>query len=275
MRPHHTNLNLLTSTTVVALALVCLVLGVSLVLLSMAHQEASRYDIPHPGEASSGDFLTVQPLSPGIWVHTSWRYMPGVAAPVPSNGLIVQENDSLWIVDTASGSDLTTDLLDWIDTEIRLPVRGAVASHFHDDAMGGTSVLEESGIPTWAHPLTIRLAEEHGPPSSLLPLPALVRGEAVRLAGGIEIFYPGPGHSPDNIMAWIERQGVLFAGPAVRPVTARSLGHTEAADLLEWAEAIGRTIDRYREARVVVPSHSPLGGPDLLTHTLNLLGDAR
>ena len=39
----------------------------------------------------------------------------------------------------------------------------------------------------------------------------------------IEAFYPGPGHSPDNIVVWIPEARVLFGGCLVKSAGAKGL----------------------------------------------------
>jgi glyoxylase-like metal-dependent hydrolase (beta-lactamase superfamily II) len=215
-----------------------------------------------------GADLEVAELAPGVYRHTSWRVLPG-GARFPSNGLIVREGDRLLLVDTAWGEEPTERLLGWIESELRSPVARAVVTHSHDDRLGGGAVLARHGIPFVAQPLTLRLAAAKG-----LPVPTAVdgldaAGSAVRL-GSAELFYPGPAHAPDNLMVWLPESRILFGGCAVRAAAARDLGNVADADLAGWPVAIRRALERYGEARIVVPGHGDPGGPELLRHTLTL-----
>ncbi|MEZ4425501.1 MAG: subclass B1 metallo-beta-lactamase [Gemmatimonadota bacterium] len=219
-------------------------------------------------EIPPADRLTFERLADGVWMHTSWTTYGGV--PLPSNGLIVQEGDGLVLIDTAWGADLTRTLLAWIDTEIGLPVVRAYATHFHDDRLIGSPVLAERGIPFYALPLTIELAADQGVPLPR-PLPALRAGEA-HTAGAVEIFFPGGAHTRDNITVWVPSARLLFGGCAVRPADTDSPGNTADADVEAWPRSIARLEARYPEAALVVPSHGPPGGVELLAHTRAIFG---
>lgn len=209
-------------------------------------------------------------LAPGVWIHTSYYTYPN-GSRFSSNGLVVREGDRLTLVDTAWGERLTATLLDRIEQEVRLPVRLAIVTHAHGDRTAGADVLRERGIPVHAHPRTIALALETGLPPPTDSLPGLAEPGSAMSVAGVEIFYPGPGHSPENLMVWVSQARVLFGGCAVRPGDATTLGNTAHADRASWPKAIERATKRYLRVEAVVPGHGAVGGAEILSHTLSLL----
>lgn len=211
--------------------------------------------------------LAVSEIGPGVWVHTSWHEFAS-GARFPANGLIVRDGDGLVLVDTAWGRERTAELLDWMDSELGLPVTLAIVTHFHDDSMGGTPVLAERGIRFVSGELTRELggAAEASPPESVGDL---VPGEAVRIAS-VEIFYPGSGHSRDNLVVYVPGEKVLFGTCAVRHPDFPGQGNTADADLEGWPVAIGRVRERYPEVEIVVPGHGSPGDASLLSHIIGL-----
>lgn len=215
--------------------------------------------------------LRVEEIRPGLWLHTSWGVLDD-GSRFPSNGLVVEAGDSLVLIDTAWGEPETERLLAWIDTAFAAPLRGAVVTHWHDDRTAGIGALRRRGIPVRGHPLTARLTAEKGAPApdALAGLDA--PGSAVAV-GGVEVFFPGPGHTFDNVMVWVPSAGALFGGCAVRELATTSLGNTADGDLREWPVSIERARARYGSAvSVVVPGHGSPGGADLLEHTRGLFG---
>ncbi|ASK33310.1 VIM family subclass B1 metallo-beta-lactamase [Alcanivorax sp. N3-2A] len=220
----------------------------------------------HPaGHAPAGDpGLRVEPLAPGVWMHTSYNTFDGVL--YPSNGLIVREGDHLVLLDSAWGAPATGELLAWIDEHIGLPVQRALSTHFHDDRTGGADVLKAAGVTVWAHPMTRRLSAREGNPVPEKALPGLETvGSAVGW-GSLEILYPGGGHAPDNLMVWLPAQRILYGGCAVREMATDNLGNTGDADLQSWPRAIALAQQRYPGVERVIPGHGEPGGPELLTH---------
>lgn len=212
--------------------------------------------------------VEVTALAPGVWLHTSWYTYPG-GARFPSNGLLVREGDQLLLIDTAWGEHLTEQLLDWVEVHLQMPVSKAIITHSHHDRIGGSAALERRGIQVLAHPLTRRFALEQG-----LPVPDTLEAIAgvgnVAVVGSVEVFFPGPGHTRDNIMVWLGEQEILFGGCAVRSASAQSLGNVAHADTVAWPQAIERALERYEAVKRVIPGHGPVGGRELLEHTRSL-----
>jgi metallo-beta-lactamase class B VIM len=209
-------------------------------------------------------------LRPGVWIHTSHYVFPDGSV-IPSNGLVVKEAGGLLLIDTAWGEMLTAELLDEIKKEINIPVRRAIVTHSHADRIAGADLLRQRGIPVYAHPLTIRHAASVAiamPTDSLI---GLRRPGDAEWLGSVEVFFPGPAHSPDNIMVWVPSARVLFGGCAVKSADSSNLGNLADADTRAWPDAIHRVLERYGQAEVIVPGHGAEGGKELLTHTLELL----
>ena len=88
--------------------------------------------------------------------------------------------------------------------------------------------------------------------------------------GDVQVIFPGAAHSPDNVVVWIPRLGVLFGGCMVRSDT---LGNLSDADVAAWPAAIARL--RELPATIVIPGHGTRFDPALFDRTDQLLGAAR
>lgn len=215
------------------------------------------------------DSIALRQLRPGVWLHTSYYPYPD-GTRFPSNGLVVQDGAGLLLVDSAWGEIQTAALLARISRDLHSPVLRALITHAHGDRIAGVDHLRERGIPVYALPESVRLAGENGLPMPSESLSGLDAPGSARTFGSVELFYPGPGHSPDNLMVWVARGRVLFAGCAVRALDAASLGNRAHADLSTWPRAIERALARYPTAEIVVPGHGEPGTLRLLHHTLRL-----
>ena len=227
----------------------------------------------HADEIRLSDDLQVYPLTQHTWVHRSWEVIQGQR--YPSNGLIIVEENALTLIDTAWGDAPTALLLDWIEQQFgKVPDR-AILTHSHDDRMGGARTLAERGIPAWAHPATLALARND--PDTFydpdIPLPRLLKAftEQSRIKfANLELYYPGPAHSPDNILVWYARDEVLIGGCAVKGGSATAIGYVEGSDANHWPVAMENVLARYGAASIVVPGHGDIGDASLLTHTRDL-----
>lgn len=217
-------------------------------------------------EYALADDVSVRRLAPGVWVHTTLgsaefgRY--------PANGLVIEEAEGTFLVDAGWNPQHAELLLAWAEQELHRPVRGAVVTHFHNDRTGGMAPLLARGLPVHGLEETSRLAAAQGEP---LPSVTFVGTQAV---GSLEFFFPGAGHSRDNIVVWHKESGVLFGGCFVKDGAAKGLGNIADADLSAWPASLDQTRERFPTARIVVPGHGAPGGPELLTHTQALLRGA-
>ncbi|HVJ28618.1 MAG TPA: subclass B1 metallo-beta-lactamase [Vicinamibacterales bacterium] len=205
----------------------------------------------------------------GLWTHVSTQKFNGVN--FPSNGLVVRDGDGLLLIDTAWGRENTAVLLATIESEIGLPVRRSISTHFHDDRVAGVDTLQALGIATFATPLTRRLAAAEGSDVPALPLDGLAEpGDAIRL-GPVEVFFPGSAHAPDNLVVYVRDTRVLFGGCAVYEASRSTPGNLSHASTGAWPASMRRVMDRYPEAEIIIPGHGLPGGFHLLEHTITVM----
>ena len=89
------------------------------------------------------------------------------------------------------------------------------------------------------------------------------------MGAGCELFFPGAGHTRDNIVVWLPRQRTLFGGCFLKSVTSRGLGNLQDADVGAWGPSLRRVQARYARASRIVPGHGSIAG-DALAWTLGL-----
>lgn len=215
-------------------------------------------------------------LSPTLWMHTSYLDLPGIG-PIASNGLIVLRDDEAILVDTAWTEPQTGDILRYAAAVLDRPVRTAVITHFHQDKMGGIGALHRAGVQTWAHALTNELAPsvDFEPAKNFIAFgdDGFATGAAVAALGPLRVFYPGPGHTIDNITVQ-PQDGVAFAGCLIKGEAARSLGNLEDADVARYADSARRFGNAFPRASTIVMSHSAPEGRGAIRHTVRMAEDA-
>src|SRR5262245_36219704 len=156
------------------------------------------------GETVLAPDLRVRPLKDGVWLHVSTS-----AAGVESNGLVVRLGGGALLVDTAFTEVQTERLLDWAERSVG-PVGDAIVTHAHADRIGGLAALRRRGIPARTLDQTVERARAEN-----RPLPEAVVSLARPLFDdprGFQVFYPGPGHTVDNIVVWFPAARVLHGG---------------------------------------------------------------
>lgn len=99
-------------------------------------------------------------------------------------------------------------------------------------------------------------------------------GEGLTLTIGgetVRALYPGPAHSPDNVVVHFPARGVLFGGCMIK--AGSSIGNVADADLGRWEGAV-RSLEPLAP-RFVVPGHGPVGGVELLQNTIEVVRGAQ
>jgi metallo-beta-lactamase class B len=206
-------------------------------------------------------------IGPKTWVHTSYETVGGYRT--DSHGLVVDTLSGVVLVDTCWNDKQTEILLSMIRQKLGKSVVEAFVTHAHQDRIGGIRCLLAARIRVLSTPLTSQLSLQAGYPS---PEPELTENPDLQKIGemGIEVYFPGPGHTRDNVVVWVEAERVLFAGCIAKSCQSSNLGNIAEADLLAWPQSVQNLIDRYPAARVVVPGHGSWGGVEVLEHTIDL-----
>lgn len=205
-------------------------------------------------------------LTPNVWVFTTTKILDGESGYYPANGAIVVQGSESLIIDAGWLPKQAAIVLDTWKALRQPPVTKALATHFHGDRTLGIPMLNERGIPAFGNPLTIGLAMDNALPA---PKPLHdVEKRAVKI-GNVEVFYPGEGHTLDNIVAWIPSDDVLFGGCLVKSVTSNGLGNIADSNIPAWPQTMRTLSGRYRTPRNVIPGHGTIHG-DSLAHTLAL-----
>ena len=197
-------------------------------------------------------------------MHVSWIAYPSGFS--PSNGLVILGRDAMLIVDTPCSSAQTEDMLDRM---VGYDDKKLVITHAHGDRMAGFAAMQARGIPSFAHDTTVKAAVERT--QGVIDESWSGETHALDIGGRkVELFYPGPAHTSDNTVVYIEDCAVLYGACLARALDRDNLGGLGSADVCHWPQAVRALQERYSQARIVVPGHGDPGDLSLLSHTLAL-----
>ena len=177
------------------------------------------------------------------------------------------------VVDALASPRQGEALLSTIRSVTRQPIAWLVLTHHHPDHHFGAIVFRRAGAKVIAHPDTRVLASEGGrdalvadwlrvvglTPCAGSSSPTCPTGrspwrDTLRMGGRmIVITHPGAGHSAGDLMVWLPKERVLFAGDILIEDGVTMVVDGSAAELLR---SLAR-IDSLRP-RVAVPGHGAL-----------------
>ena len=209
----------------------------------------------------------VHKVSDGIYVHITYKALD--SGPFACNGLIVEQENQVILIDAGCDDLQSAYLLEWIEQEISKPIAFCIISHAHDDRIGGQLSLRKAGIPIISTSVTRQMALKKGffPAKAALPTDSLLFEDQTP----IRILFPGQGHSYDNIVAWFPNQDLLFGGCLVKSCDTKMLGNTTDANMKNWLLTIKRLIDEFGKPAIVIPGHGSWECENILGQTLELL----
>lgn len=214
------------------------------------------------------NYLELKKINDDVWIHISYDEYNGNR--YPSNGLVVITSVGPVLIDTPWTNPQTEELIKLVRSKFGHDFKMAIVTHAHKDRIGGIDSLLDKGINVQSTPLTAIEARKN---KFKEPTPAFTEINSTIEIGNtkFEIFYPGPGHSPDNIIVWLPQYQILFGGCLVKSLDAKSKGNTGDADLVQWPLSLKKVLQKYPSAKMVIPGHGLPGGIELIEHTLEVI----
>lgn len=198
----------------------------------------------------------------------------------PNAGFIVTAKGIVAVGGVASPAQARA-VIRTIRTRSEKPIRYLVLYAHHPDMMFGAIEFKRVGARIVAHPDTRVLAAEGGPDAMLadwdrvvglqellgfeyanVPDRPVSASDTLRLGGRtIAIIHPGAAHSAGDLMVWLPREGVLFAGDLLLEDGGTMVVDGNSSVLLRTLTFIDSLAPR-----VVVPGHGRVpGDPRALT----------
>jgi len=234
--------------------------------------------------------LKARHIQEGVFVITH-------SFPWEANSLAVMMEDHLVLVDTPWTPQATEEMLTWLEEQVGKKEIVAINTHFHLDNLGGNQFLIAQDIPVYGSDLTVKLLAERGRASLdqtvqwlqaeedprfaqtlaglelVFPTEVFDLHEGLQLEFGgqsLEVYYPGPAHSPDNLVVYFSNHKILFGGCMI--IGWDKIGNTTDADIAAWPTSV-RQLGQF-DFNVLIPGHGERLDPGLLSHTLDILGDS-
>ena len=213
------------------------------------------------------DNLIIKKISKNTLQHISYLQTNDFGK-VACNGMIAIDGKEAIVFDTPADSGSSSELIDYLRSEMRLNIKAVVATHFHADCIAGLEVFHTNNIDSYAHRATIDRMKEAGLPN--LPQRAIDHHMEIALGETkVEARFVGEGHTSDNIVGYFAKDQILFGGCLIKEEGA-SKGNLEDANVAAWPASVRSIRNVYPQTRQVVPGHGKTGGTELLDYTIEL-----
>lgn len=211
--------------------------------------------------------LKITQLTGDFYVYTTYHDFNGT--PFPSNSLYVVTSKGIVMIDTPWDTTQFKPLLDSMEARHHKKPVLCISTHFHEDRTAGLDFLKQYGVATWSSAFTKQLCATNNFPQAAY---TFTKDTTFKVGNhSFSTFYPGEGHTKDNILVWFGKEKVLYGGCFVKSTENSSLGNIADANVKAWPESTRKALQRFKGAAYVIPGHFSWANNQSLEHTLNLL----
>jgi metallo-beta-lactamase class B len=216
--------------------------------------------------STAQDKLKIERLTDNFYIYTTYNMYEG--SPVPANGMYLVTKNGVVLFDTPWDSTQFQPLLDSIEIKHHQPVVLCIATHWHSDKTAGLEYYRDKGIKTYTTVLTDELSKKNNKKRAAF----LMTRDTVFHAGSFsfETYYPGEGHTKDNIVLWFPREKILYAGCLVKGAEAATLGFLGDGNTVAYASTLKRLRSKYPRPKFIIVTHSDWHDINSLKHSIEM-----
>ncbi len=210
--------------------------------------------------------LKISHLTGDFYVFTTYNYYKGDR--IPANGMYLLTTEGAVMVDSPWDTTQFQPLLDTIMVRHHQRVVLCIATHFHEDRTGGLDYYRQKGIKTFTTRQTDELSKMRG----MKRAEFLIEKDTVFTVGqySFQTYFPGHGHTPDNIVIWFDNEKVLYGGCLVKSVEDNTLGNLSDASVADYATTLKNVQEKCKNPEYIIPGHNDWRNRKSLTHTLKM-----
>ena len=210
--------------------------------------------------------LKISHLTGDFYIYTTYNTYEG--SQIPANGMYLLTNDGVVLFDTPWDTTQFQPLLDSIKLKHNKSVNLCIATHWHSDRTEGLKYYKQQGIRTYTTVLTDELSKKNNKKRAEY----LIDKDTVFNVGNysFETYYPGQGHTADNIVAWFNKEKILYGGCLIKGADAENLGYLGDANVTEYVTTLKRVQTKCPNPKFIIISHSDWNNIKSLKHSIKL-----
>lgn len=210
--------------------------------------------------------LTISHLSGAFYIYTTYSTYEGEQ--IPAHGMYLVTDTGVALFDTPWDSTQFQPLLDSIEQKHQQKVIMCIATHWHSDRTAGLEYYRNLGIRTY----TTNLTDEYSRKNNKKRAEYLVERDTVFRVGqySFETYYPGEGHTADNIVIWFENEKILYGGCLIKGADAENLGYLGDANVKAYASTLQKVKQKFPGPGYIIVSHSDWNNINSLDHSIHL-----
>lgn len=210
--------------------------------------------------------LKIAQLTGDYFIYTTYHTYEGNL--IPANGMYLVTKAGVVLFDTPWDSTQFQPLLDRIQEQHQQDVTVCIATHWHSDRTEGLEYYREKGIATF----TTALTDEWSKKNDKKRAQFLIRQDTTFQVGqySFETYYPGEGHTADNIILWFPSEKILYGGCLIKGTDAENLGFLGDANIQTYEATLRNVQAKCPNPKHTIVSHSDWKDNSSLEHSIRL-----
>lgn len=213
--------------------------------------------------------LQISHLTGDFYVYRTFHDYNGTM--ISANAMYLVTDKGVVLFDAPWDRTQFQPLLDSIKAKHNKEVVMCFATHSHDDRAGGLDFYKQKGVKTYSGKLTDNILKKENQKIAEFIVPK----DTIFTVGNhtFEVYYPGKGHAPDNIVVWFEKEKVLYGACFIKSAEAKDLGYLADSDVKEWKKSIEKVKTKFKNPIYIIPGHEDWTNTESLSHTLKLVDE--
>jgi metallo-beta-lactamase class B len=208
--------------------------------------------------------LKITHLTGDFYIYTTYNLYKGER--IPANGMYLVTAEGVVLFDTPWDTAQFQPLLDSIALRHHQKVVICIPTHFHDDRTAGLAYYRQQGIKTYSTVLTDELCKKNNKQRAEF---LIAKDTSFRIGGySFETYYPGQGHTADNIIIWFNKERILYGACLIKSVEDEDLGYLGDANKGTYAATVRNVQQKCQQPKYVIVGHGDWTDTGALSHTL-------
>lgn len=210
--------------------------------------------------------LKISHLTGDFYIYTTYNTYEG--SKLPANGMYLLTDSGVVLFDTPWDTTQFQPLLDSIKWKHNKTVRWCIATHWHSDRTEGLEYYKTKGIKTYTTQLTDELSKKNNKRRAEY----IIEKDSTFRVGQhmFETYYPGQGHTEDNIVLWFDKEKILYGGCLIKGAAAENLGYLEDGNVFEYETTLKNVQWRFPDPKFIIVSHHDWDDINSLKHSIEM-----
>ena len=210
--------------------------------------------------------LKISHLTGDFYIYTTYNTNEG--SKIPANGMYLVTENGVALFDTPWDTTQFQPLLDSIRLKHNKDVTICIATHWHSDRTDGLEYYKQKGIKTYTTKLTDDLSKKNNKKRAEY----LIEKDTIFNIGqySFETYYPGQGHTEDNIVLWFNKEKVLYGGCLIKGAEAENLDYLGDGNVFEYETTLKNVQKKYPDPKYIIVSHHNWNNINSLKHSIKM-----